>query len=104
MFYRRTHCTIAQVLVLTICNIRKTRWADSVSEQNNFLDSTVSPSSLDPRVGDSWIRIQIYQHYQRFVNFFLKALLAPVFKMDMIDKTYMVEIVDMVPQCFDGQF
>ena len=51
--YRRTHCTIAQVLVLTICNIRKTRWADSVSEQNNFLDSTVSPSSLDPRVGDS---------------------------------------------------
>ena len=96
MCYRRTHCTIAQVLVLTICNIRKTRWADSVSEQNNFLDSTVSPSSLDPRVGDSVNSNSDLPALSDVCQLFLKALLAPVFKMDIIDKTYMVEILDMM--------
>ena len=94
MCYRRTHCTIAQGLVLTICNIRKTRWTHS--EQNNFLDSTASPSSLDPSLGDSVNSNSDLPALSDVCQLFLKALLAPVFKMDIIDKTYMVEILDMM--------
>ena len=56
-------------------NIRKASRTDSEQKK---LDSTASPSSLDLRVGDSWIHI--FKHHQMFGKIFFNSIGSPCFQ------------------------